>query len=132
MPLIGPLVTRNFHQSVLNSAARAASVVSGRMTNPWHPHALFTLDLTVRTAAETLQLYVQLRDPISGAYWTVWTAAAATAAVGLYTYLLGPAAAAAVYTEDIHIVIPRYYRCGVTQVGAGPATYSLAVDYVHH
>ena len=117
MPLIGPLVTRNFHQSVLNSAARAASVVSGRMTNPWHPHALFTLDLTVRTAAETLQLYVQLRDPISGAYWTVWTAAAATAAV---------------YTEDIHIVIPRYYRCGVTQVGAGPATYSLAVDYVQH
>ena len=132
MPEIGPMIDRNFSQVVLASAARAATVVSGRMTNPWHQHVLLTLDLSVRTAAETLQLYLQLLDPISGAYWTVWTAAAATGVVALYTYLLGPAAVAAVYTEDVHIVVPQYYRCGVTQVGVGPATYSVAASYVFH
>lgn len=122
----------NWNNILLPSAARAASVNSVQQINYSHVHVLLFLDITVRTAAETIQLALDLQDPISGGYATVWTAAAAVGAVGLYTYLLGPAGVAAVYTENVHIVLPRLWRVAVTQVAAGPITYSVAAAYLGH
>lgn len=125
-------VRNNDTAVVLASAARGATVNSADQVNYDNDHMLLFLDITVQTAAETVQLEVEMEDPISGGYFSVWTAAAAVGVVGLYTYLLGPANIAALYTEQIHIVVPRLWRLVSTQVGVGPITYSVAAVYMGH
>ena len=82
---------------------------------------IIVVTLANRTGVPTYTPSVQMKTK-SGAYVTIWTAAAALAANGVTTYALGSASVdATAYTEKKQILIPDTIRIVLTYAGT-PAT----------
>ena len=72
---------------------------------------------------------MQWKDPVSGTYEEIWTAAAAITATGQYVYLLGlgGSGSAGDYDEAVNLRIPRTWRLVMTHADGDSITYSVAV-----
>lgn len=121
----------NIEQTILASAARTLETDSADLINYNGKAQLLIVSITAETATPTITLTIQVKDPVSGAYVTIWTAAAGLDAVGVYTYLFQPGGAAGSYTEAVNLRIPRTWRVKVTVADADSMTYSIAgIDLV--
>lgn len=121
----------NIAATVLASAARTATTNSSDQTN--HNAKGFTLFLDVSeiVATPSITLSLQIKDSISGLYFTFWTAALAVTAPGQFAYQFGPGASDnGSWTETSAFFVGRTWRVVSTHADADSITYSVSVQ--HH
>ncbi|MGE0227764.1 MAG: hypothetical protein AB7I38_10995 [Dehalococcoidia bacterium] len=122
----------------LASAARTASTATSDQTNYNGRGAQIILDVTATpNNAETLQVTVELKDPVSGKYVQVAAFTALTASVlgatpttETYVYTLYPGAAETIATakhELQALPIGRTWRVNILHSASGSWTYSVGV-----
>lgn len=115
---------------LLASAARTATTESADQTNfNSNKGAILVIDVSDITDTPILTSKLQLKDPATGDYVDIWTAAATLVAVGKATYLfgLGGTGAAGDYTEGVNILLPRTFRFQMGHADADSAIYSVAI-----
>jgi len=119
----------NDEKILLASAARIATPTISPQANNSHRGMILVVNVTARGVATTLTPGLQLRDPVSGEYVTIWTAAAAiNTANATVAYLFYPsplADAACLYTEAVDMAIPTQWRAVMTHSDANSITYSV-------
>ena len=120
----------NEEATALASAARTASVASADLT--LHNARGLVLMVNVSAIADTPSItpYLQSKDPVSGLYFTVWTAASPLTAVATSAYLFVVgllAAAAGSYTQAVNIQVGRTIRVGFAHGDADLITYSASI-----
>lgn len=76
--------------TVLASAARTATTPSATLTNFNGSGAIIFVNVTSITASPTITVNVQMRDPVSGTFKTIWTAPQTITATGETVYALMP------------------------------------------
>jgi hypothetical protein len=122
----------NNEVTVSVSAARVAVLTTADQIKYNNCGAILIINVTARAAATTLTPTIQVKDPVSGEYVTVWTAAAAIdTADNTFTYAfdVGLLATVTGYTQSVNQVLPRVWRLTVTPSDANSVTYSVAVCY---
>lgn len=123
----------NALELIAASAARTAVLTGADMVNFNARGLLVVVNVTARAAASTLQVEMQLKDPISGEYKQIWTAAGAiNTADDTITFLFYPTVAggADLYTETVDMVLPKYLRFVVTPNDANSVTYSVSAAWL--
>jgi len=115
---------------LLTSAARTVTENSSDETNFYgNRGVVLVVDVSAITATPILTPKLQLKDPVSGNYKDIWTAATNLIAVGTSAYLfgLGGSGAAGDYVEGVNILLPRIFRFRMIHGDADSATYSVAI-----
>lgn len=110
----------NFEETILVSAVRNANTNSADFTNHNGGDLVVFLNITAVTAAQTVQLFVDGRDPVSGGYLALGQLAA-TGAVGIVGGNL-----AVIFT--LSSMLPRTWRVRIVHSGAGNFTYSVGAS----
>jgi hypothetical protein len=117
--------------AIATSAARTATTTSSTFENTLGTRGI-ALYLNVSAASGTggLTLGLQWRDPVSQAWTTIWSAAAAVTATTSTpkVYMLSPdqgGTAASGFTEVKYAVVPRFWRVVVTAGDSSSYTYSV-------
>ena len=132
-----PLPTResdplrsNIEATLLASAARTVETSSPDQVNVNGRGLILIVNITADPAAASITPTLEIRDPISGNYFTIWTAAAALAAVGTTAYLfeIGGVGSAGSFTEAINIRLTRTWRFTMTVANASSMTYSVSTN----
>lgn len=114
---------------LLSSGARTANQNSTDQINRnWHG-LLLTVDVS-NAGTGSITPSIQVKDPVSGNYKTIWTAAAALTANGTYVYALAPNAAAASFTEAVQLLLSRTWRLAMIHNNVNSITYSASADMV--
>jgi hypothetical protein len=114
--------------SILASSARTTTQTGSDQTNYNFRGLILYVNVT-SAGTGSITPSVDIKDSVSAAYKTIWTAAAAITTTGLFTYVIGPdAAAAAGYTEAVLRYIGRTFRVNVTANNANSVTYSVSMD----
>lgn len=109
-----PQSNENF--TLLASAARTADTASALQVNPGAGGVTIYLDVT-EAEAETLTIYLQTPDPVSGTIVSLTNSGALSiSAVGAQVWQ--PA-----------VPLPRDWRINADKSGAGSATFSIAGCY---
>ena len=123
-------VRSNTEVTLLASAARTVVTSSDDQINTNNSGLILIVDITVDPAAASITPTLEIRDPISGNYFTVWTAAVALAAVGMTAYLfdIGGVGLAGSFTEAVNIRLTRTWRFTMTVANANSITYSVSAN----
>ena len=111
---------------ILASAARTATLQSADQVNYNGSGLIVIVDFETEVDTVSITPYLQIKDSISGNYFTIWTAAAAIEAVGTFAYLFAPGGAAGSFTEAVNLRLARTWRFGMTHADADSATYSVS------
>lgn len=110
---------------LLASAARTTAIQSDEVKNSGgYRGILLIIDATALAATPGVTPSIQAYDPTSNAWYTIWTAAAAIAATGDFTYLLYPGASGGNVTEVDGIPVPYRWRLSMAVADADSLTYS--------
>jgi len=116
----------------LISAARTATAVSADLTNTGARGVMLTLDVTAIAASPSIVLEIEYKDPASGLYECLFSAAAAVVATGTHTYVLYPGDIVA--AEDVvevgKLPLPATWRVQVVHADADSITYSVSGSYL--
>lgn len=120
----------NSEFTILASAVRAATTSSADLVNYNARGVMLWFDLTAVPGVDTVQVTVELKDPVSGKYTGAYYFEAALAGTGFRTYLVYPGHTAGQLNGSINQAIPRTWRVTVTHVGAGNFTYSVGGCYI--
>lgn len=115
---------------LLASKARTATENSPDQTNFYgNRGVILVVNVSDITATPILTPKLHLKDPVSGNYMDIWTAAVNLTAVGMSAYIfgLGGSGAAGDYTEGVNILIPKAFRFQMIHGDADSATYSVAI-----
>ena len=126
----GEAVRDNTEVVLLESAVRTATTNStGQINHNNNYGAILVVNVFGMVSTPVLTPKLQLKDPVSGDYVDIWTAAATLTAVGITTYLfgLGGAGSAGDYTEGVNLLLPRSFRFQMVHADADSATYSVAI-----
>ena len=118
----------NIDATVLESAARTATVASRDQVN-WHGKGLhLVIDVTAVTATPSVVFTIQGKDVTSGKYYTILASAAITG-TGTTVLRVHPAltAAANLVANDI---LPLHWRVNAVHGDADSITYSVAASVV--
>jgi len=121
----------NTELTVLASAARTASINSNDQINYNARGVMVWFNITVVPGVDTVQLLIQIKDPVSGTYSTILTDTAQSA-IGTRVAAIYPAIAAA--AEDVNIVrgypLPRTWRVRIVHSAATSFTYSVGAALI--
>lgn len=92
--------------------------------------AILVVDVSSITLTPILTPKLQLKDPISGNYIDIWTAAANLIATGTVAYVfgLGGSGGAGDYAEGVNLLVPRTFRFRMIHADTDSATYSAAIN----
>ena len=112
--------------TLLGSASRAATTSSAQFT--WNqPKAYCVLDVTAVAATPSIVLSLEVYDPVSGQYVTIFTATTAVTATGTKTYCLTDTSFAPTgVTETKQCYMTDTMRVTVTHADADAITYSVS------
>lgn len=113
---------------LLTSAARTTEQTTPWQSNPGCKYLVLSLNITADPVSADLTPRLEGRDPASGTAYTVWTAAAAASATGIFNYALGPGLLAATpggHTDTENVVVPPTWRVVVAVGDTDSCTYSL-------
>ena len=116
----------NIEAVLLASAARTATLQSADQVNYNGSGLIVIVNVSSITATPILTPYLQIKDSISGVYFTIWTAAATITTATTVAYLFAPGGAAGSYTEAVNLRLARTWRLGVTHADTDSATYSVS------
>lgn len=119
----------NTEFSVLPSAVRSATTNSADITSYNFKGILIFLNVTAVPGAVSISPQIQLKDPVSGTYFSC-TGMTATTATGLFVYSIYPSATAAGYglTSVTNGLLSRTFRISILHSGAGNFTYSVGAS----
>lgn len=125
-------VTRLFDDtSAVASAARTANGQSADLSNVAHKGVSLILDITVVSGTPTLDVKLQAKDPISGAYVDIPGAAFAQKTGAGTSMLLVYPGVAETANAEVSTVIPRTWRIAWTIGGGTPSlTFSVGLTYL--
>ena len=118
----------NIDITLLTREYRIAEANSGdRINSSWKGLILFVRVYSVINTPSITPV-LQIRDSISGVYFTVWSALAAIAAAGSYAYLfdLGGVGFGGDYTEAVNLRLARIWRLIVQHADADAIEYSVS------
>jgi len=120
----------NVEAVLLASAARTAETRSADQINYNGRGLILVVNVTADPAAASITPTLEIKDPISNNYFTVWTATAALAAVGMTAYLfeIGGVGAAGSFTEAVNIRLTRTWRFVMAVANANSMTYSVSAN----
>lgn len=118
----------NTEGTLLASAARTAETNSSDQINYNARGLIIFVDVSAITATPVLTPRLQIKDSISGNYFTVWSAATAITATGQYAYLfeIGGSGSAGSFTEAVNLRVGRTWRFQMGVGDADSATYSVS------
>ncbi len=118
----------NREATVLANAARTATTASADQTLYNSRSVVLIVNIASIVDTPSITPTLQIKDSISGNYFTIWTAAAALTAAGTYAYLfaLGGAGSAGSFTEAVAIPVTRTWRVNMVHADADSATYSVS------
>ncbi len=119
--------------TVLANAARTAETDSADLTNFNSKGILLTIDISADPGTAAITPNIQSKDPVSGNYSIIWTAAATLTGIGTTTYLVYPGVLAADFngTESVSIAIPRTFRFRMTVADSQSMTWSAGSSYIN-
>jgi hypothetical protein len=116
----------NAEYTLLASASRAATVQSADQTNYNGRRLLLIVNVSV-VGTGSITPSLQFKDPISGNYVTVWTAAAAIVTGTTFAYVFADGAAGGTATEKLAFgLFARTWRLVITHNNANAITYSVS------
>lgn len=119
----------NIGYSLLASAARTSTGTGTDQTNYNWSKLIVIVNVTARAAATTLTPSLQVKDSVSGNYFTIWTAAAAiNTASGTFSYQFAIGGAAGSHTESVNLALPQMWRLVCTPNDANSLTYSASAQ----
>lgn len=125
------LLARKTESTLLASAARTAAIASTAQDMPLHKGVLLFVDVTVDAAAGAITPTIEVNDSVGSTAMTIWTAAAAIAAIGEFTYLIYPGATdQASYTENVETVLPVDWTFRMTVADTDSLTYSVTAVFL--
>ena len=114
--------------TLLPRANRIAEANSGDQINSsWRGLILFVRVYSIINTPSITPV-LQIRDSISGVYFSVWSALAAITAAGSYAYLfdLGGVGFGGDYTEAVNLRLARVWRLIVQHADADAIEYSVS------
>jgi hypothetical protein len=115
----------NVERTLLASASRSVTTNSPDQVNYNGKRLALIVDVSVPgTGSITPGLHV--KDPVSGNYVTIWTAAAAITTQVTRAYLFEPGCSGGSWTEILGFAIPRTFRAVITANNGNAITYSVA------
>ena len=119
---------RKQKQTVLESAARTATVVSAVLSSDEVLSSIFSINVSATAATPSVVFSIEGKDPLSGAFYNIIDSAAITAA-GITTIQVGMniIAAANVAANEM---LPQEYRVTATHGDADSITYSVGVVHM--
>lgn len=121
-------------RTLVPSAAYSASQATQEQAVDPNCRALLVyLNLTVRAAAETIVVSIQVKGPVSGT-WQDLVAYTATGAVGEYIKVAGLLPVTTGFAANVEAKqspIPTRYRIGLVHSGGGAHTYSVATEELY-
>lgn len=112
--------------ALINVTGATTTQYSADQTNTNHRGAILVCNVSA-IAAGTIAVSVQGKDPISGAYYTLFTGAAVATAI-LTVYQVYPASTPAV--SAYNGPLPTIWRVMVTAVNAFPVTYTISAALI--
>jgi hypothetical protein len=113
---------------LLVSAARTATLASADQINYNHSRLLLIVNVSV-VGTGSITPSLQVKDSISGNYFTVWTAAAAIVTAAMFTYYFADGATGGSYTEKVASQIAgRTWRLNMVHNNANTITYSASAE----
>tara|TARA_R110000868_G_scaffold125265_1_gene330996 strand:- start:6353 stop:6706 length:354 start_codon:yes stop_codon:yes gene_type:complete len=107
-------------QTVLPSAARTATVVSGAFSAEEVVFSTFSINVSAVTATPSVVFSIEGKDPLSGVFYNIIDSAAITA-TGISSVLVG---------ASINEMLPQEYRVTATHGDADSITYSVGVVHM--
>lgn len=116
--------------TLLASTGRSTSQAGADLTNPGARGVLLMVDVTGGTPSLTPA--IQAKDPVSGKYANLFSAATAIAVTGMYAYVLYPgvSAAGASVAAAAPYPLPKDWRLYVTHGNTNAVTYSCGAHYL--
>lgn len=121
----------NIEGTLLASAARTTDTNSSDQTNYNAKGVIVYLNISASGGAIDLQLNIQAKDPVSGAYRTINVATGGVTATGIYLYILYPGAVDTQGTFDAGGPLPRTWRVNVYHGNANSQTYSVGYALIN-
>lgn len=117
----------NFEATLLASAARTATTATTDQINRNSGRLNLFLNVSAAGAPPpSITLNLEVKDPVSGGYFTVWTSVA-IATTGLRAYHFGDGASGGLWTDvEPFSLAARTWRVNVAHGNANSITYSLA------
>ncbi|MDO8751141.1 MAG: hypothetical protein Q7K03_08365 [Dehalococcoidia bacterium] len=113
--------------TLLASTSRTATTNSADQTN-YNGRGLILQVVSDTSTGASLTPTLQIKDSISGGYFTAWTAAAALSSTGHRAYLfdLGGVGGAGSFTEAVNMRLTRTWRFSMTHSSSGATQYSVS------
>lgn len=122
------MATRRQSQTLMASAARTTAQVSADFSAEEVISSDFVFNVTADPGTASVTPSIQGKDPVSGAYYTILTGAAA-AATGITVMRVGPTIIAAANVAA-NAILPSVFRVSVDVADAESMTYSFGVTHV--
>lgn len=125
-------MSQSLDVTVLSSASRTATTSA---TFTWaDAKGVLVLVMSSHTATPGLTPKLLAYDPVSGTYWTLWTAASAITADGTYVYMFsdeGSPPSGGSITESVQVALTPDMKVTITHVDADAAVYSVGFNRVN-
>lgn len=122
------MTVRKQYQTILPSAARTATVVSGVFSAEEVVASTFIIDVTATSATPSITAKIEGKDPLSGAFWTVLEDAAITSTGTTFLQVGKDITAAA--NVAANQFLPEEFRVTVTHADADSITYSISAIHM--
>lgn len=118
----------NVDITLLPQTIRTVGANSGDQLNSSGRGLILFMRVYSITNTPSITPVLQIKDSISGTYFSVWSAAAAITAAGSYAYLfdLGGVGFGGNYTEAVNLRLARVWRLLVQHADADAIEYSVS------
>jgi hypothetical protein len=119
----------NLAGTVLASAARGSTTNGSDLTSYNGKRLALIVNVSDASAGGSITPSLQVKDSISGSYFTVWTASVAITTATTVAYLFGPGESGGSWTEKLAFGVPgRTFRFVFTANNANNLTYSASYE----
>lgn len=117
----------NVESILLASAARTVTTYSVDQVNHNHRGLIIVVDVSDITDTPNIRPFVQIKDSISGNYFTIWEASVSLSAVATSAYIFAIGVLfGGDYTEAANLLPGRTWRFGMDHDDEDSVTYSVS------
>ncbi|MFY9223202.1 MAG: hypothetical protein WAQ98_11050 [Blastocatellia bacterium] len=120
----------NLEATLLSSTGRTSTAQSSDIVN-FNGKGLILFVNVTSAGSGSITPTLQVKDPVSGSYKTIWQATTAIESNGLYAYMIYPGAASVgIWTEIAQCVVPRTSRLEMVANNSNSITYSVGASFL--
>ena len=124
--------SNNRSVTLLSAAARTADITTSQFPNHLYRGILIVVDVTADPATAAVTPKIRVKDENGDYNEVIWSAAAAIAAVGEFSYLIYPGATAADFdgTEAVGFPLPQEWQLFMDAADGESLTYSVRGHFI--